>query len=305
MIYLKLASATNPSNDYLELSDFSGLLCTSFTTLGMRRQLQYMTVKNRSLTTSNEPVFKRYNLTILILGLYKDFETKYASLCEFLERNKRKGLILYHRPYDDRPMRHCFCDIETVNKTNKMMPIGLTLVQKSLWLGTEKIADAVAQTEIDKEFAFVAEEIDGELYHCVSFEKDETVDTSFFAIPFSTVSPKMFSFSNLSYNEIPLLITITGMCVEPTINFFRKGEETPFRKVKINTTVADGARLEIDARLDTYGVWMIDTQKRDYISLVDHSVGSPFVFVGHGDYEAVLENASGTMTITYQEEYDE
>ena len=115
MRYLKITSATNPDNDFVLLNggyfdkngqkntsflSFTGFLCTQFQTLGISRELEFLTIENRNINVKNKPNFKKYSLTIEILSKYAEYEAKYQELITFLDRNKKNGFRLYYRPYD-------------------------------------------------------------------------------------------------------------------------------------------------------------------------------------------------------------
>ena len=130
MRYLKLASAKNPDNDFIELNDFNGFLCTSFQQLGISRSLEFLSIKNRQFSVNNKPAFKNYTLKIEILSKYSEYEAKYRQFNTFIDRNKKDGFRLYYRPYDGMELRYCLCDIEKLEKTEKLQPIILNLIHQ-------------------------------------------------------------------------------------------------------------------------------------------------------------------------------
>ena len=76
MRYLKIASATNPYTDFIELNDLNGFFCTNLKTLGISRAIQFLAIENRQFATSNKPNFKKYELTVEILTNYSEYEKK-------------------------------------------------------------------------------------------------------------------------------------------------------------------------------------------------------------------------------------
>jgi hypothetical protein len=313
--YLKIASAKNPSVDFIELNDFEGFLCTSFQSLGINRKFEFLEISNRQFIVDNKPSFKKYSLTIEILTKYSEYEQKYKELITFLDRNKKDGFRLYFRPYKDMETRYCLCNIEMSSKTEKLQPVILTLAQNSLWFGEVKKAET---TQVDENsgsnlFAFSAKDIDGENYFSTSFEYEEDIDE--YCIRFFNGIENIASIVNNSYNDIPLNIRIYGRCTNPEIFLYKAGENEPIRKAKIIVTIPKGYYIEIKADIIDNGVWLVNAstgEKQSYDEKVDNSVGSPYIFIGNGEYTITVRNDSEEekdgdyrADIFYQEEYSE
>ena len=309
MRYLKLASAKNPSTDFIELNDLNGFLCTSFQTVGISRKLEFLEIKNRQFSVSNKPSFKKYSLTIEILSKYSEYEAKHRQLISFLDRNKKDGFRLYYRPYDGMDTRYILCDVESSTRPEKMQPILLNLVQCSLWLSEIKEGTPIVVEE-NKENLFAFKEDDGiENYYSASFSLDEDIE-NYYCIEFYEGIAVEVSIENNSYNEVPLNIRVYGYCANPTIMLFRKGEKEPFRKTKINAFVDVGYYIEINSNIRENGVWIVNTntmEKKDLYDAVE-SGSSPYFYIDSGEYivrvEDENENACKT-DIFYQEEYNE
>lgn len=307
MRYLKLASAKNPDTDFIELNDFNGYLCTSFQTVGINRKLDFLAVKNRQFVVDNKPSFKKYGLTIEILSKYSEYEEKYRDLILFLDRNKKGGFRLYYRPYDAMKMRYCLCDIETSVRGEKRQPVVITLSQGSLWLGEEKkeTTSFVVDEDIHNIFAFVNDSG----YYSARFGLDEK--TQEYCIEFSLGATQKANVANESYNEIPLNMKIYGPCINPIVSLFEKNGNEPIKQVQIFANVDDGYYIEIKANIIESGVWYVENstgRKVDYSSLVNNELGSPYIYIGSGEY--VVSVADGNMNpcladIFYQEEYEE
>lgn len=311
MRYLKLASDKNPDNDYIELNDFNGFLCTSFQSIGISRKLEFLAIKNRQFVVSNKPNFKKYSLTVEILSKYSEYEAKHRELISFLDRNKKSGFRLYYRPYDGMDLRYCLCDIETSQKVEKLQPVLLTLSQGSLWFGEEK-KETTSQKEEEKDnlFSFNEEEFDGEKYFSANFVLDEKIN-NYYCIEFYNGVVAETSIVNNSYNEIPLNIRIMGNCVNPVVSLFRKGENNPIKKVQIFANVDNNHYIEIKSGIAENGIWYVNNNtgaKIEYSELVNNFFGSPYIYIDNGEYIIKVEDDGKNVCLTdifYQEEYNE
>lgn len=324
MRFLKLASANNPATDFILLNggyfdkdgekienfnEFNGFLCTSFQSLGISRKLEFLAINNRQFVVENNPEFKKYGLTIEILTKYSEYEAKHRELITFLDRNKKDGFRLYYRPYNDMDLRYCLCDIETSSKTDKFQPISLTLIQESLWLGdVKRVTSVKVVNEKENLFAFDEDEtIEG--YYSAGFEYDE--DLQEYCMEFFFDAFTEAEIANASYNEIPLNIKIYGPCVTPAIFLYRKGENTPIRKIQLEVTIADGDYVEINANIKNNGVWLVkngEKEKRNYSGYIANENGSPYIYIGNGEYVlTVIDNSMSICEVefSYQEEYSE
>lgn len=310
MRYLKLSSAKNPDNDFIELNDFNGFLCTSFQSIGISRKLEFLSAKNRQFTIENKPEFKKYSLTIEILSKYSEYEQKHRELITFLDRNKKDGFRLYFIPYDRMETRYCLCDIVSSARAEKMQPVLLTLSQSSLWLSEEKVS-TTSQVIEEKEnlFAFAERDINGENYYSASFDLDE--ETNDYCIEFFNNILSEAIIVNNSYNEIPLNVKIKGPCVNPTLSLFRKGENTPIRQVQVFANIDNGYYIEINSGINKNGVWYVNSnnnEKIDYSELVNNELGSPYIYIENGEYFIKITDDGNNICvvdIVYQEEYSE
>lgn len=309
MRYLKIASAKNPSTDFIELNDFEGFLCTSFQTVGISRKLDFLSIKNRQFVVDNKMNFKKYSLTIQILSKYSEYEAKHRELITFLDRNKKDGLRLYYCPYNGMELRYCLCDIESSNRPEKMQPVLLTLSQGSLWFGEEKKATTYQTEQEGNLFTFDKDESIYN-YYSASFSLDEKI-SGYYCVSFYNGAETMAEITNNSYNEIPLNIIIYGECVNPTVSLYRKGEEKPIRQTKIFANVSNDYYIEINAHVLEAGVWYVNSStgnKTDYSELIDNSLGSPYFYIDNGEYYITVEDDGNNICITdilYQEEYSE
>lgn len=308
MRYLKLASAKNP-DDFIELNDFNGFLCTSFQTIGISRKLEFLAIKNRQLSVENKMNFKKYNLIVEILTKYSEYERKHRELITFLDRNKKEGFRLYFRSYEGMELRYCLCDIETSSRPEKMQPIILTLTQNSLWLGEEKkftIGDIV--NKADNLFSF--DNRNG--YYSTSFSLDEKVsEGDYYCISFNEIVSTEGVISNNSYSEVPLHFIIYGKCVNPTILLYKQGENKVLRKTQIIATINEDYYIEINADIINNGVWYVNKntgERIDYSEAVNNEYGSPYLYVDNGDYIVKVQDDAGNACITkvfLQEGYNE
>ena len=332
MRFLKLTNAKNP-DDYILLNGgyfdkdankiktfngFSGFLCTSFQSLGIKRKLEFLKIKNRQFSVSNEPEFDKYSLIIEILSKYSEYEVEYRKLITFLDKNKKDGFRLYYKPYDGINLRYCLCDIESSTKTGKMQPITLLLTQLSLWF-EEKPDVETAQSIVENEnmFAFVKDDnikvYDKEgneyPYYSAGFYFDE--DTSDYCIEFFSGVLTEAIITNNSYNEIPLNIKIYGPCSNPFVSLFRKGEGEAIMNVQLFANINKGYYIEINSNINENGVWLVNEktgEKRNYIDLLDNSQGSPYFYINNGDYVVrVVDEGNNAclLKISYKEEYSE
>lgn len=310
MRYLKLASAQNPDNDFIELNDFNGFLCTRFETLGIKRRHEFLAINNRQFSVDNKTDFKEYRLTIEILTKYAEYEREYRKLINFLDRNKKGGFRLYYRPYEGEDLRYCLCDIESSVKTVKLQPVVLTLSQNSLWLGEIQSRQTSAVEQSGNLFAFAEETIQGQKYYSASFYADNEI-SNYYCIRFYNGALTTAEITNNSYNEIPLIIRIRGACVNPTVSLFRKGENTPMKTLQILANIAQGYYVEINANILENGVKYkpIGTGvEQDYDNLVNNALGSPYFYIDNGEYYVTVRDANDNVCdadISWQEEYSE
>ena len=308
MRYLKLASAKNPYNDFIELNDFNGFLCTSFQPLGISRKLNFLQVKNRQFVVENKPDFKNYSLTIEILTKYSEYEAKHRELITFLDRNKKDGFRLYYRPYDNMDTRYCLCDIVNSVKVEKRQPITLLLSQGSLWFGEQKISRTSQNADSEGNvFGFFD---DGNGYYSAGFYEDEKISNYYCVEFFSNVTTEA-SIINNSYNEVPLNIKIKGPCVNPVVSLFKKSENAPFRQLEISDSINEGYYVEIISNIGENGVWLVNENTKEktlYNEYVNNEYGSPYFYIDNGDYVVrVVDDGNNVceVEILYQEEFSE
>ena len=322
MRFLKLASAKNPKTDYILLnggyfdkdankintfSQFNGLLCTSFQTLGIKRKLDFLAVENIQFAVDNKPEFNKYVLTIEILSKYSEYEKEYGELMSFISRNKKEGFRLYYKACDNKELRFCLCDIESIQKTDKLKPIVLTLAQSSLWYGKENKSTTAYSEQQGNLFEFKDE--DG--YYSAGFYKDEDLTSDYYCVSFYSNIETEAIIKNNSYNEIPLNIKVYGECVNPVIKLFRYGEEKPIMQTSVNAIISDNYYLEINANIKENGVWYVNKttyEKIDISELVDNKLGSPYFYIGYGKYIITVEDDVSNICVTdifYNEEYDD
>jgi len=307
MRYLKLTSAKNPYTDFIELNDFNGFLCTSFQTIGISRKLEFLSIQNTQFSVDNQTNFKKYTLNIEILSKYSDYEAKHRQLINFLDRNKKVGFRLYFKPYDGMDLRYCLCDIESSQRTEKMQPVVLVFVQKSLWFGEEKIV-STAQTVGDDEglFAFV----NNNGYYCASFSQDKNINGYYCMKFYDGISTEAIIVNN-SYNEIPLNIKIYGECVNPVVSLFEKSSNKPIRSLQIFANIDQDYYIEINAKIGENGVWYVNGktgEKIDYTESVNYEYGSPYLYVDNGEYVLRVTDSGNNACLTnvfLQEEYSE
>lgn len=308
MRYLKIASAKNPDNDFIELNDFNGFLCTQFQTLGISRSVEFLTIKNRNIPVDNKLAFKKYNLTIEILGLYSEYESKHRQLLLFLDRNKKEGLRLYYRPYKGEELRYCLCSIETSQKVEKRQPVLLTLMQNSLWLSEVKTVQSTQQSQTEGNLFVFDDDDDG--YYSASFSEDVNIP-DYYCVAFYNGITQQATITISSYNEIPLNIVVSGVCINPEISLFRKGEDTPIKKFQVFETIDEGYYLEINSGILENGVWMVEQatgKKADLTEFINYENGSPYFYIDNGEYYIEVQDSSGNQcltTVSWQEEYSE
>lgn len=307
MRYLKLTNVKSPNIDFIELNDFNGFLCTSFQKLGIKRKLDFLSIKNRQFAVDNKPDFNKYDLTIEILSKYSDYDTKYKELITFIDRNKKEGLRLYFKPNQADEIKYCLCEVESLYKTEKMQPISLSLIQCSLWFSEEKIIKT-AQSIEEKEniFAFVDKEKDG--YYSAMFgfdEKSNQYCVEFFGNVFTEAI-----ITNNSYNEIPLNINIYGHCVNPVVSLFRKGEDSAIMSTQINAKIDNDYYIEINAHINENGVWYVNKNTGERTPYDDkvNSESSPYFYIDNGEYViTVVDDGKNAceIDIVFSEEYNE
>ena len=309
MRYLKIASDKNPTTDFIELNDFNGFFCTQFQTLGISRELNFLTIQNRNINVGNKHKFKKYSLTIEILTKYSLYEAKYNELITFIDRNKKSGFRLYYRPYDGMDLRYCLCDIETSTKINKMEPVTLTLTQNSLWLGQEKKYTTSQAEEMQGNiFAFSGSDISG--YYSASFNLDENI-SNYYCLMFYNGITSQTIIENKSYNDVPFNAKIYGECINPTLIIYKENNTEPIKKIQILATINDNYYIEINSNIIENGVWYVNSttgQKTDYTALVNNSLGSPYFFLEHGKYNIKIQDDGQNecvCDIFFQEEYNQ
>lgn len=311
-LYMTSDTDTPSEVDVVSLTNFNGLLCTSFSALGVSRQLDFLTIQNRNVTVVNKPQFKSYNLTIEILANYNGWDRIYRDFVNFLDRNKTKGFRLYYKPNEtpDSELRYCVCSIEQSAKVEKTRPITLVVVQNSLWIGALKVENIAPQYSAqDNMFAF-AEDTDVSGYFAAAFLEDADI-SDYYCIQLFKGALSIGTVKNNSYNDVPLTIRIYGACVNPTVMIYKHGEDAPLRQIRVFANVASGYYIEIEAGVLQNGVWYVSNatgEKVDYGELVDHSLGSPYVFLENGEYDIrVQDNGNNDVNaqIYLREEYSE
>ena len=304
---IRIASAKNPDNDFIELNNFNGFLCTQFQTLGISRKVEFLTIKNRNIPVDNKPQFKKYSLTIEIFSLYSEYEAKYYELLSFLDRNKKNGIRLYYKPYDNMEERYCLCSIESSSKTEKRQPIVLTLSQDSLWLGVKNVRHTSQQDDSEGNL-FVFDDDNG--YYSVSFSIDANIP-KYYCVAFYGGITQHAEMKIESYNEVPLNIIIKGYCVNPRIALYKKGENKVFKEFQVFEEIGEGYYLEINSGILENGVWEVNQEtgeKRDLTEKVNYEYGSPYFYLENGEYYIVSSDDGGNACITdisWQEEYSE
>lgn len=313
MRYLKLASAKNPSNDFIELNDLNGFLCTSFQSLGISRKLEFLQVNNRQFSVSNKPNFKRYSLTIEILSKYSEYEAKHRQLITFLDRNKKSGFRLYFKPYEGMEERYCLCDIETSARSEKMQPILLTVVQNSLWFGELKqVVTKQSEQDAGNLFEFSPTVIDGEEIYAVNFSLDENVEypygDGYYCVSFYNGATLTAKIINNSYNEIPLIIRIKGPVVNPSVSLLNS-DGSLLQTTSISGVIDRGYYVELNSNIIDNGVWLVNEdsgEKYPYDEYVDiHN--SPYFYLQNGEYIIKVQDEKNFCEayVLYQEEYSE
>ena len=319
---IKIASAKNPENDFIELNDIygvnifsnegnkitKGFLCTQFQTLGISREVEFLMIRNRNIPVSNKPKFSKYSLTIEIMSLYSEYERKYQEFISFLDRNKKDGIRLYYKPYDDREEKYCLCSIETSSKVAKRQPIVLNLLQDSLWFGGLNVRHtSQTQEETDKNL-FVFDNDNG--YFSASFSLDLEIP-NYYCMAFYNGIKQQAEIKISGYNEVPLNIRVHGKCVNPQVFLYRKNDNNPIKQFQVFETIEKGRYLEINSGILENGVWEVDLatgEKIDLTELVDYSNGSPYFYLENGEYYIVAIDGGGNECVTdisWQEEYNE
>jgi hypothetical protein len=323
MRFLKLASAKNPENDFILLNggyydkdlnivedfkEFNGLLCTSFQTLGLNRKLEFLETKNRQLTVDNKSMFKELKLSIEILSKYSEYEDKYRELMHFIGINKNIGFRLYYLPdnIDKENIRYCLCDVKSVEKTDKLQPIILTLTQNSLWIGKE-IKKTTSFNYEEEENLFVFKNDGG--YYSVGFFEDEDIK-DYYSVAFYSNIETSAVIENESNNEVPLTIRIYGKCENPVVKLFVYGERSPIKTTEITASIGEGFYLELNANIDGCGVWYVNNktgEKEKYDDVINNNAGSPYFFIKNGKYILTVQDDNANTCISdifYNEEYD-
>lgn len=316
MRYLKIASDENPETDFIELNDFNGFFCTSLQTLGISRKHEFLTIQNRQFSVDNEPNFKTYRLVIEILTRYDEYEAKYRELISFFDRNKKAGFRLYYRSYDNEDLKYCLCEIENLEKIAKRQPISVTLIQTSLWLGELKYGIQIEQEEQSTPnnlFTFNQKAISG--YYSASFSADDEIQ-GYYTLRFENPKTTNLLVTNNCYNEIPLIIYLSIHGVNPMISLFKRGEEIPLKRTQILVDFLHWSTpyaIEINSTIENAGVRLVNRNTgevlADYSELVNNELGSPYFYVGNGEYVlTVTTDIADTpmgMEVQYQEEFNE
>lgn len=311
MRYLKITSAENPSNDFIELNNFNGFLCTQFQTLGFSRKYENIEVGNRRFVTYNKPEFKEYTLTIEILTKYSLYETKYKELTTFLDRNKKSGFRLYYRPYDDMDMHYILCDVVSISKIDKLQPITLVVTQNSLWLGEdEKVETQQIVDNIDNVFAFAESSEYGDRYFSAKFKLDDK-NSDYYCIAFYSNASSIAAFEINSYSEIPLNLIIYGFCEKPYVALFKEGENIPIREIEIDETINNNNYVYINSHIGENGVFLVD-EKTEVRTPIENKIlnerGSPYWFIDKGRYYIKIQDNGQNIcqaNLLYNEEFNE
>ena len=235
--------------DNLERFDFTAFgdfIFTNPTSLGIYRQKNFLIVNNQRITVQDVPSFKNITGTIIIKGKYSELESKYATLRDFISKHIKNGFRLYLKTENNKPARYVNCDIDTLDKTEKVtgtIVVPINILPKSLWLGDVSGASISQQVNVNNIFAFT---------DTLKFiERDGMIDEynkTYYSIAFvDSATSEAFVF-NGGEETTPLLIRVYGEATNPYIRLKDFATGQVLQSVKFNnlTINADGY-LEINS----------------------------------------------------------
>lgn len=230
------------NNERFDFSAFGDIIFTTPTSLGIYRQKSYLIVNNQRITVEDLPSFKTITGTIIIRGLYSELEGKYALLRDFVSKHMKNGFRLYIKTQEDKPARYINCDIDTLDKTEKVtgtIIVPINILPKSLWLGDVSGASVEQQVAVTGMFRFS----EGQNHTAKFIKRDSLTDeynNTVYSIAFSVgVTSQAFIF-NGGEETTPLRIRVYGPAVNPHIKLKDFTTGAVLQDVKFSNLTIDG-----------------------------------------------------------------
>lgn len=304
--YRQFTLTNEARTESFDLNDFNGFLATSPTGLGVYRTSEYIVIGNQRVQTNNRQTFQKITINIIILGSRSTWESKYATLRNFISRNLKGGFRLYYTPQET--TRYIKCDIVMADKTEKdraNLPIKLEIQPLSLWLDDVQVESV--RKEITGENLFEFKPNDnltdkyGRHFYSASFEQVEDLTDDYgrdvYAISFGSIASQITILNNTGTETTPLLIRIYGRAINPFITLKRAGSSLVEQQVSFSgLTIESGYYLEINSEAT-------DT----HIELVNIATGERFDRESFADIDSniYMELPMGKWEIEITEESGE
>lgn len=303
--YRQFTLTNEARTESVVLNDFNGFLATSPTGLGVYRTSEYIVVGNQRIQTNNRQTFQKITINVMILGERSTWETKYATLRNFISRNLKGGFRLYYTPQET--TRYIKCDITMADKTEKdraNLPIKLEIQPLSLWLDDVQVESVRKEITGENLFEFklndnLTDDYDRDWYSAKFEEIEElTIEgRDVYAISFGSIASQSTILNNTGAETTPLLIRIFGRAINPFITLKRAESDLAEQQVSFSgLTIESGYYLEINSEAT-------DT----HIELVNIATGERFDRESFADIDSniYMELPMGKWEIEITEESGE
>jgi len=265
----------------IDFSTFDKYIFTAPTGFGFKVNNEYMDVGYKRIRISQTKEYQSISGTIEVVGETRDdWERNYNELRDFCAKNKKTGIKLYYSALQN-VERYIICDINEVGKTEKSkayLPINFVIDTKTNWLEDKEIdTQLIKQDFNEKSVGFYKTNLTGDWEYSYGFLYNAQLD--YYSYKFEGNAIGQAVLINNGDDTTPLLITIFGECLNPTVLLLDVNGNT-LQSAKINTLVDENQRLILNSDIDNLAVRLItatgtiidktayvDTDRTTYIEL--------------------------------------
>lgn len=265
----------------IDFSTFDKYIFTAPTGFGFKLNNEYMDVGYKRIRISQTKEYQSISGTIEVVGETRDdWERNYNELRDFCAKNKKTGIKLYYSALQN-VERYIICDINEVGKTEKSkayLPINFVIDTKTNWLEDKEIDTQLIKQDLnEKSLGFYESDLTGDWKYSYGFFYNADLDYYSYKFEGNAVGEAVLI--NNGDDTTPLLITIFGECLNPTVLLLDVNGNT-LQSAKINTLVDENQRLILNSDIDNLAVRLItatgtiidktayvDTDRTTYIEL--------------------------------------
>jgi len=265
----------------IDFSTFDKYIFTAPTGFGFKVNNEYMDVGYKRIRISQTKEYQSISGTIEVVGETRDdWERNYNELRDFCAKNKKTGIKLYYSALQN-VERYIICDINEVGKTEKSkayLPINFVIDTKTNWLEDKEIDTQLIKQDLnEKSLGFYESDLTGDWKYSYGFFYNADLDYYSYKFEGNAVGEAVLI--NNGDDTTPLLITIFGECLNPTVLLLDVNGNT-LQSAKINTLVDENQRLILNSDIDNLAVRLItatgtiidktayvDTDRTTYIEL--------------------------------------